>query len=109
MFVQYADDCAKSKEMAQALLNNIEKCVAVLKEMEHNKPSRRCDMAVNGHDMIALGFQGKEIKNERFSVLILRMKNSISWVLPTENAGITKFPPLVKVSLHTLASSAAQR
>ncbi len=61
--VQYADDCAKSKEMAQALLNNIEKCVAVLKEMEHNKPSRRCDMAVNGHDMIALGFQGKEIKN----------------------------------------------
>lgn len=61
--VQYADDCAKNKDMAQGLLQNIEKCVALLKEMEQDKPDRRCDMAVNGHDMLALGFQGKEIKN----------------------------------------------
>lgn len=60
--VQYADDCAKNKELAQEKLDNIDACVTMLKEIEHEKPCRRCDLSVNGYDMLALGFQGKEIK-----------------------------------------------
>lgn len=61
--VQAADDLAKNPEYATAKLINLEECHKALQEMEHQL-GRLClrDLAVDGNDMIALGFEGKAIR-----------------------------------------------
>lgn len=60
--VQYADDCGKNLIHAQEKLDTIEECVQLLQEMEKEEPSlQRRDLAINGNDLIALGYEGKQI------------------------------------------------
>lgn len=63
LHVQYADDCAKNMELAQAKIENLEACIQLLQVMEQeNDRLTLKDLAVNGHDMIALGFVKQEIR-----------------------------------------------
>lgn len=60
--VQYADDCAKNMEKAQEKIDTIEACVIMLKEMENEHDAIRMkELAINGNDLIALGYTGKMI------------------------------------------------
>lgn len=63
LHVQYADDCAKNMCVAQEKLENIEVCVAMLKQMEQEEKALHLkDLEVNGYDMMDIGYEGKEIK-----------------------------------------------
>lgn len=61
--VQIADNAAKNPARSSELNDNINVCKCVIMQMvkEHAVLSFK-DLAVNGHDMIALGYQGKDIK-----------------------------------------------
>lgn len=60
--VQYADDCAKNMELAQDKLENINACNALLQQMREEEQSiKKADLAVNGHDLKSLGYEGKTI------------------------------------------------
>lgn len=61
--VQYADDMAKNMEVVQAKLDILQEVTSLLKEMEEEGDIlQKKDMAVNGRDMIALGYEGSGIK-----------------------------------------------
>lgn len=61
--VQYADDMAKNMEVVQEKLDILQEVISLLKEMEAEKDIlQRKDMAVNGRDMMALGYEGRAIK-----------------------------------------------
>lgn len=60
--VQSADDHAKNMEKAQQKLINIKSCVQELQKMEQeNDIIMMKDLQVNGHDMLSIGYQGREI------------------------------------------------
>ncbi len=60
--VQYADDCAKVSTYAAEKLANNSACQRLLEDMEkEDQMLKRSDLAVNGYDLIALGYQGKQI------------------------------------------------
>lgn len=60
--VQLADDYAKNMERAQEKIDTIMECKALLIQMakEQDLFSKK-DLAVNGHDLVKLGYQGKQI------------------------------------------------
>lgn len=60
--VQYADDCAKNPEYAAKKLDDHAAAMRLLQEMKKNDSiQKRSDLAINGKDLIALGYQGKQI------------------------------------------------
>lgn len=60
--VQYADNCAKASAYAAQKLADLAACQPLLEDMEKTQGMlKRSDLAVNGNDLIALGFQGKQI------------------------------------------------
>lgn len=61
--VQYADDMAKNMEIVQEKITILEASNCLLKTMQEEESIlQRKDMAVNGNDMISLGYEGKGIK-----------------------------------------------
>ena len=61
--VQFADNCAKNPHKAQIKNENIKQILSILHEMEKkNIRYTLHELAINGSDLLALGFQGKEIK-----------------------------------------------
>ncbi|MEG0527792.1 MAG: HD domain-containing protein [Longicatena sp.] len=78
--VQIADNHGKNPELAQALIDNVLECKAMISLMEEEKDIlHKKDLALNGHDVMRLGYTGKEI-GEVLSMLY-------EWVLedPTWN------------------------
>lgn len=60
--VQIADDMAKNLERSQAKIDTIMECKKVLAQMIEEKDIvKPNELKVNGHDMIGIGYQGKEI------------------------------------------------
>ena len=63
LMVQMADDQAKNMEKAQEKIDLLKESIALLKQMQQEEdPISLKDLKVNGHDMLALGLQGKDIK-----------------------------------------------
>lgn len=60
--VQIADNYGKSPKYASKLIENIHQCkeIMLLMEQENDLISLK-DVCLNGHDLLALGYQGKEI------------------------------------------------
>lgn len=62
--VQKADDLAKNPEKATEKVENIALCKAMILQMEAEKDMFSLkDLAINGHDLLSLGYQGKQIKD----------------------------------------------
>lgn len=62
--VMEADDLAKNPATANAKLQNVQACQVLLEIMKNSEPVlRRSDLAINGHDLIKLGYQGKQVGN----------------------------------------------
>lgn len=60
--VQYADDCAKNNVYAAKKLAANTACQRLLENMKkEDSMLKRADLAVSGNDLIALGYQGKQI------------------------------------------------
>ena len=60
--VQIADDLAKHPQMAKEKRLRVQACQTLLQEMEESEPPLRLqDLAINGHDLLALGYEGKRI------------------------------------------------
>lgn len=60
--VQYADDCAKDRSLAAEKLAKHAACQRLLEDMKKEEGMlRRADLAINGNDLIALGYHGKQI------------------------------------------------
>lgn len=61
--IQYADACAKNPVYAENQLRELKTAQQMLAEMEQNKFSiKRNDLAINGHDLMKLGYSGIQIK-----------------------------------------------
>ena len=61
--IQYADACAKNPAYAEKQLQILQQAKRVLQKMKQaNFSIKRSDLAVNGNDMIKLGFRNHEIK-----------------------------------------------
>ncbi|WP_416327282.1 CCA tRNA nucleotidyltransferase [[Eubacterium] hominis] len=64
LMVQMADDQAKNMEKAKEKIDILQESIMLLKEMEKDQDQVSIkDLNVNGHDMMALGLQGKQIKD----------------------------------------------
>lgn len=64
LMVQMADDQAKNMEKAKEKIDILQESIMLLKEMEKDQDQVSIkDLSVNGHDMMALGLQGKQIKD----------------------------------------------
>jgi len=60
--VQCADDHAKNQELAREKIQNIHDCTALLQTMQkEDPPLKRSDLQINGYDLMALGYEGKQI------------------------------------------------
>ena len=61
--IQLADNHAKHPKLQKELIENILASKALLLQMQKEQDMiQRKDLAVNGHDIIALGYQGADIK-----------------------------------------------
>lgn len=64
LMVQMADDQAKNMEKAKEKIDILQESIMLLKEMEKDQDQVSIkNLSVNGHDMMALGLQGKQIKD----------------------------------------------
>lgn len=64
LMVQMADDQAKNMEKAKEKIDILQESIMLLKEMEKDQDQVSIkDLNVNGHDMMTLGLQGKQIKD----------------------------------------------
>ena len=58
----FAADCAGQSERSIVRFQNVQRAKALLpKAVEENSLFTRKDLAINGHDLLALGFQGKDL------------------------------------------------
>lgn len=61
--VQYADACAKNPHYAKAQIAELKKAEGMLNNLQNAHFSiKRSDLKINGHDLLKLNYQGKQIK-----------------------------------------------
>lgn len=61
--IQIADDLAKNWNRSQEKIDAIHASKKLLLEMDHEQDTmKRSDMCINGHDLLAIGCEGRQIK-----------------------------------------------